>query len=490
MDSLPQPVEAGFAQAHSLERRVTAVDTLCGTVCDGDGSFTVNVLFINCVCSNTGDAAIFQGAAAVMRRAWGHDAEFMVQDDHPQRVQQLYADLSVRPSCYWSLAYTEHDGWRDRVARRVRFWRFALARRLNRPGLRFLANRLLAPSERDYLDAYRRADVVVATGGTYLVEQYDLGQRLFDMQTAIAMKRPLVLFTQSMGPFRYAANRRQLGRVFRKARLILLRERRSLDYLRELGVPERHLRIVPDAAFALADDDLATRQVNPFPLAKPHPRIAISVRRWNHFADGSSHEGMQRYCAAFAALTVHLIARYGAEVTFVSTCQGAPGYHDDSHVAKTIVATLPDDARSRVRVDGEFHTPNELSQLLRDFDWVVATRMHLAILTLGVGTPILPIAYEFKTTELFKSLGYEVEPPSIDTLTSEGLIAAFDKSVADYCRAARRLHEAVDRNRRCAWQVVDLLREGFPEFAPFPHGDNGRLPTRCDDSVDRLSSVR
>ena len=48
----------------------------------------MNVLFINCVLSNTGDAAIFQAAAAVMRRAWGPDTKFVVQDDHPQRVAE------------------------------------------------------------------------------------------------------------------------------------------------------------------------------------------------------------------------------------------------------------------------------------------------------------------------------------------------------------------------------------------------------------------
>jgi colanic acid/amylovoran biosynthesis protein len=432
----------------------------------------VKVLFINCVLSNTGDAAIFEAAVAVMRRAWGPDTKFIAQDDHSQRAAKLYPHLSVRPSCYWSLTYAEQSGWRGGLVRRLRFWRFALGRWLARNGLDALAKGILSEAERDYLAAYRQADVVVATGGTYLVEKYDIGQRIFDMQTAWAMNRPLLLYTQSMGPFRLLANRQKLSRVFRTARLVLLRDERSKTHIRDLGIAADSLLVSPDAAFALADEDLTTRPVNLSPLAKTHPRIALSVRRWDHFTEGSAQEGMKRYCAAFAALAVHLVKKYDAEVTFLSTCQGAPGYHDDSHVAAAIWATLPDDIQDRVRVDGDFHTPEELLELLRGFDWVVATRMHLAILTLGVGTPVLPIAYEFKTTELFRSLHHELEPPTIESVTPESLVEAFERSVESYGGAGQSLNEAVDRCRQRAWDVADVLRVRFPQFAPAADDDS------------------
>lgn len=432
----------------------------------------MKVLFINCVLSNTGDAAIFEAAVAVIRRAWEPDTEFVAQDDHSQRVAKLYPHLSVRPSCYWSLAYTEQSGWRGELARRLRFWRFALGRWLTRNGLDALAKGTLSEAERDYLAAYRQADVVVATGGTYLVEKYDLGQRIFDMQTARAMNRPLLLYTQSMGPFRLLANRPRLSRVIRTARLVLLRDQRSQTHIRDLGVAANALLVSPDAAFALADEDLAMRPIDPSPLTKFHPQIALSVRRWDHFTECSAQEGMQRYCAAFAALAVHLVKKYDAEVTFLSTCQGVPGYHDDSQVAAAIRATLPEGIQDRVRVDGDFHTPDELLKLLRGFDWVVATRMHLAILTLGVGTPVLPIAYEFKTTELFRSLHHELEPPTIESVTPESLVEAFERSVEAYGGVAQSLNEAVDRCRQQAWDVANVLQGRFPEFGPAADDDS------------------
>jgi colanic acid/amylovoran biosynthesis protein len=174
---------------------------------------------------------------------------------------------------------------------------------------------------------------------------------------------------------------------------------------------------------------------------------------------------MERYSAAFASLTEHLVYQYDAVVTFLSTCQGVADYHDDSRLASAIAATLPDDVRCRVTVDSTFHTPSELMEYLREFDWVVATRMHLAIMALGVGVPVLPIAYEFKSIELFRGLGYERDILTMDTLTPKSLIEGFEFAVESYGRIAQKTRDAVDQCRRDAWQVTEILREEFPEFA-------------------------
>jgi colanic acid/amylovoran biosynthesis protein len=421
----------------------------------------MNILFINCVCSNTGDAAILEAAGTVMRSAW-KDLSIRVQDDHPERVRKLYPDLNVRGSCYWSLAYTERSGWRGAVQRLCRFSRFKLARRLWGAGLQSLAKRLLSSAEADYLEAYEWADVVIATGGTYLVEQYDLSQRIFDMGTALALKRPLVLFTQSLGPFKDPRNRRRLRAICRRASLIFLRDERSKQHLEELQIASPSILVRPDAAFALADDDLATKPEPLTPLAERRARVAVSVRRWDHFVTGSAQQGMERYLASFSSLVEHLVRNHNADVVFLSTCQGAPGYHDDSQVAATVAAALPKDVSCHVQVDSDFHTPSALVELLRGFDFVVSTRMHLAILALGAGIPVIPIAYEFKTTELCRKLGFAEPPPRIGELSPEKLITSLERFLHDYKMHAHQLNEAVSRFRKATLDVAHVLQDALP----------------------------
>jgi colanic acid/amylovoran biosynthesis protein len=57
--------------------------------------------------------------------------------------------------------------------------------------------------------------------------------------------------------------------------------------------------------------------------------------------------------------------------------------------------------------------------LVKGFDFVVATRMHMMIMSLCVGTPVLPIAYEFKTKEVAKRIGVADVVLDIDTVTPE-----------------------------------------------------------------------
>jgi colanic acid/amylovoran biosynthesis protein len=115
--------------------------------------------------------------------------------------------------------------------------------------------------------------------------------------------------------------------------------------------------------------------------------------------------------------------------------------------------------------------------------------MHVAILALGVGAPVSPIAYEFKTVELFRSLGYEFELPSIETLSSASLVSAFEAGVENYERVARIVHQRVDHNRQQVWQTAVILRETFPEFAQTAPNERSQVRGLSNAVEDRLTAI-
>jgi colanic acid/amylovoran biosynthesis protein len=88
------------------------------------------------------------------------------------------------------------------------------------------------------------------------------------------------------------------------------------------------------------------------------------------------------------------------DVEALSTCQGVPSYaFDDSEMAREIFAGID------VAINPDFHSPQELLAELSTADLVITTRMHLAILSIISQKPVIAIAYEFKTLELFQALG-------------------------------------------------------------------------------------
>jgi colanic acid/amylovoran biosynthesis protein len=413
----------------------------------------MKIVITNAVTCNGGDAAILLATVKLLRSALGGDTQFVIFDSQPEIAGRHYPELDFRE--LWHARATRRAGsWLRKPRRAFLLGRVRLAAACRRRGWRAMAGLLLDHAERRALDDYCTADCVVSTGGTYLVEHYPLRPRLFEFELALALGKPLVLFTQSLGPFRKPRNALVLGAVLRRSAGVLVRDAASRRHLLELRLAEKQLRLAADAAFALDAKPPMQRQPGE-PL-----RVAVSVREWAYFDGVDRVAGMKQFTEAVAALTHHLIERHGAEVTFLSTCQGIPEYnYDDSKVAAAIASSLPESARSRVTVNREFHRPEELIQLAESFDLIVATRMHMAILSLVAGTPVLPIAYEFKTTELFVRLGLGEWVQVIENLSAAGLIKSADAFVKALPAIRESLRAVVASERASAESAGAIVKE-------------------------------
>jgi colanic acid/amylovoran biosynthesis protein len=174
---------------------------------------------------------------------------------------------------------------------------------------------------------------------------------------------------------------------------------------------------------------------------------------------------MNRYYEALRALSDHLVERYDAEITFLSTCQGMPEYWtDDSRVAQEIVDGLSSNTRKSVSVDSDFHSPPVLARTLKDYDLLIATRMHMAILALSVGTPVLPIAYEFKMRELFERLAQGRWVQDIEAISADALINAVDQLLKALPDIRQPLFTAVQKEYENAIASGHLVRQAFEEW--------------------------
>jgi colanic acid/amylovoran biosynthesis protein len=408
----------------------------------------MRLLIVNTVALNAGDAAILHGELRMLRSVFGDSLAVTVADDDPVAARRLYPGIEFtagfntrRPA--WGPA------WWSRLSRSVRRRRTALAVWLLGRAPR-LAERLFDANGRAHLDQMRAADAVLATGGTYFVEHYPIRTRAHELMAAHALGRPVYLLTQSLGPFLHRNNRRLMARALRGVERVFVRDERSRGNLVGLSVPEDRVVVCPDAAFALADE-APRRRAHTGPL-----RIAVSVREWKHFRTRPAAEGRGAYRAAVAAVVGRLAAQ-GAEVSFVSTCQGVAEYWtDDARFARSLVDELLPDAPG-IQVDGAFRSPSELVEHLRNFDLVIATRMHAAILALVAGVPVVPIAYEFKMTELFASLGMPWLVEDIETITAARLDERVTGALARLDGLRAEIEHTVPALRRGAFLPAEAV---------------------------------
>jgi colanic acid/amylovoran biosynthesis protein len=289
---------------------------------------------------------------------------------------------------------------------------------------------------------------------------YRYEPRLVDYAVAHILRKPVVHFTQTMGPFGRRWSNPILKSLLLRARLVLLRGSESMEHLRSIGADRAATEIVADPVFALATDaDLGHGRVRRLPARQP--RIGISVRDWPFFA------GQARYEQAVADLCAALVRERSAEIVFLSTCQGTPEYWmDDSLVAERIAETLDDDVRASVTVDRAFHDTNDLRAAFAEFDLMIATRLHVAILALTSGTPAIPIAYEPKAREVFARLGAEDLPIDIGEVDEGRLQRHVEERWEGLDRHRGALFDAVRSERRSAQGVADLLRRHLDDAIP------------------------
>jgi colanic acid/amylovoran biosynthesis protein len=262
---------------------------------------------------------------------------------------------------------------------------------------------VLTGREAQVAELIARAPLVAATGGTYIVDHYRWEVRLSELELAVRSGRSLVLLTQTMGPFqRRSRGYRRLASVLEHAELVMARDERTVEAVRHLA-PHATVMVAPDVAFALARDPAVQALRRPA-SDDDRPRVAVSVRAWPYLRDGRT--GTRRYRYQMMLLVSALVRKHDARVTFISTCQGTPGYRfDDSAEAGEIVRMLGPDIAHWVDVDERFRDPASFIEAMTGFDVLVGTRMHASIMAWIAGTPSVAIAYEPKTRELFARHG-------------------------------------------------------------------------------------
>lgn len=414
----------------------------------------MNVLITNAVPLNGGDEALLRATVESLLARWP-EAAVRVTCNDPERARPLLGDLELaadlehagRGRAAWIRGrLAAADGALPRFRGRNRLLRPLLAAWTRLPGSRH------GREEREERDAtlalYRAADVVISTPGGFLHDHYAIEDRLRGLELALELGKTVVVFAQSIGPFWKPPSRRRVRDVLGRVHLLTVRDEASREHLIGCGLDAARVEVTADAAFLW-------RRLAP-ELFRPHEgpvrRVALSFREWPLGDEGATRSTM----AKAAALASALLDEEERELVFLSTCQGVPGYVDDSLVGRRIVDRLPEHLRARCHVDREHRHPRELIRTLGACDAYIGMRLHGAILSWLGGTPAMGIAYEQKTPEVFRQLGLSELQLGVDEDAATWCDRAA-RFLAAAPEVARRLPALLDRQAAAAARTLDLL---------------------------------
>jgi colanic acid/amylovoran biosynthesis protein len=410
----------------------------------------MEIIITNSVPLNGGDASILLGIIRIITEAFpNEDISFLIYASKADVSQYYYPQYKFFKTIYEQVMNVPKIRNLKKLLKKISLKRFYIGLKLWKK-VNPLSKILLKESEMQALFEYKSADFIISIGGTYLVENYNLEPRLLDYEITLCTETPLIFFTQSLGPFHNPDYRDRLKKIFKKSEIIFVRDGLSKQNLIELGVKKNKIFICADVAFYLADKQKYKKLLY-FDKTKKIERVAISIRYWPYFKNIRKDIGMQNYLATIKSITQYLIEKHKTKIVFISTCQGIKEYKfNDSIIAKKVLNSLPAKFREEVIVDSDFHSPEELIEILGKFDLVIATRMHMAILALCSGVPCFPIAYEFKTRELFKQLSLEKWVYDIEQFDTSYAINLLDDFIKKLYYIAPLLSKKVGDARKSA----------------------------------------
>ncbi len=300
------------------------------------------------------------------------------------------------------------------------------------------------------LQRYHSADIVLSAPGGFFHDHYAIDARLDGLETALNLGKPVILFGQSIGPFWKPESITRIRDVFNRVDRICVRDEISINHLRSCGVDESRFTLTADVAFLWRDlaPQLFTHKSGLI------SNIGLCSRAWP-LKDQTSISHTVRKTAA---LCEHLLQDRSRSVTLISTCQGIPGYWDDSKLSREVLASLPRELSDRCRVDDIRRSPRKLIRALGSLDAFIGMRLHGCLLAMLGGTPAMGLAYEPKTPEIFGQMGLADYQLPFTTATSDW-IAAADKFLA----SAKSIRDALpakldDRSSQANINIEEVAR--------------------------------
>ena len=293
-----------------------------------------------------------------------------------------------------------------------------------------------------------RADLVLSAPGGYLHDYYVTEHRIQFFRDVLKQSKKLVLLPQSIGPLQRGPLAEDIMSIDSGCLHIMVRDGRSYDNIKALGMESARLILGIDLGFAWYDLFNLERKETQDGL------IGLCFRDWIH--DDEANDIIIGRGSKLAEKILNEDS--GKKILFISTCQALEGYRDDSIIAQNIVSKLPKKLQSRCEVSKkQWKNIPEIIQDLSKLDAFLGMRLHGCILSLCAGTPAFGIGYEYKTEEIFGQLGFDKYNCRYDAPLDE-----WDLKIQRFWRDRNKIRDSIDdtltRASRDAENWTDVLK--------------------------------
>jgi len=237
------------------------------------------------------------------------------------------------------------------------------------------------------------SDVLISGGGGLLQDKTSLKSLVYYlgvMWLGKILGKRTVVYAQGIGPITTIAGRVLVRTILNKVDEISVRDRRSLELLKELKITRPPCKLTADPVFSLYLPDLnvtkalLTEENIPFT-----PMIGIAVRQWKDKLSLNLWEEVCRKIQDKLKLPLLFLPFH---------------YPFDLQIARKLVERVGGYTIAR------FYHPQEFLSLFNQIKFLVGIRLHSIIMGAIARVPTVGVAYDPKVKNIAKELGIPVLP--------------------------------------------------------------------------------
>lgn len=288
----------------------------------------------------------------------------------------------------------------------------------------------------------RSADLLLSGGGSLLqnrTSSASLGYYLLTLQVARWYRVPYVIHAQGLGPLYGALAERLVAGALERAEAVTLRDGRSLELARKLGMGEERLTLTADPSFLL--EPVGEAEVGGIldeaGIGADEPLVGMVVREWR---------GAREALSPLAKIARHAADERGARCVIIPF-----QLPDDLEVSHKLAAL----ASGGTLIEQELH-PRALLGLIGRLDLLVAMRLHALIFAAASEVPAVGLSYDPKVAALCEEAGQCWAPLSAPHEVVELAVDAWERR--DESAEARRTRAEQMRERaERAFDVIERI---------------------------------
>jgi len=267
----------------------------------------------------------------------------------------------------------------------------------------------------------------------------------------ISLKKPIVLYSQSIGPFKKWTL--PLAKFcLNKVDLIIVREEITKNYLEKIGI-KSPIHLTAECAFLLdsapydrVKDILSKERIN----TTKKPLIGISA---NVMLDDKENN----YANSMAQIMDCIIEKLNVQVVFVPHVVGINGRGDDRVIGEKIYKLARNKENIKL-IKGDY-SPEELKGIIRLCDIFFGGRMHANIAAISSCVPTMATAWSHKYYGIMRTVGQEKYVGDFKTMNFEELKSKIDDLWDNKEKIREELKVKVEDQKKLAWYSGELVRD-------------------------------